>query len=150
MSPTAKKRQPVKTTEKQAGFTRGGKSRDEGARERAEGGRGWRDRRDRGACGDAAAQWRHLGQRLHALIKESAPELSPKTWYGMPAYAKANKVICFFRNADEVQGAVHTLGLQRQRDARRRLEMRPVAFALKALTAADEAPIRALVKKAVR
>jgi hypothetical protein len=92
---------------------------------------------------------RAIGQRLHALIKESAPDLSPKTWYGMPAYAKDDKVVCFFRNATKFKERYAMLGFN---DSAMLDEgsMWPVAFALKALTAADEARIRALVKKAVR
>lgn len=91
---------------------------------------------------------RTLAERLHALIKSSAPALSPKTWYGMPAYAKDGKVICFFQSAQKFKTRYATLGFS---DAANLDEgaMWPTAFALKELTATEEARIRALVKKAV-
>ena len=92
---------------------------------------------------------RALGKRLHAVIKASAPDLSPKTWYGMPAYAKDGKVVCFFQCAQKFKTRYATLGFS---DAAHLDEgtMWPVAFALpKKLSAADEAKIGALVKKAV-
>jgi uncharacterized protein YdhG (YjbR/CyaY superfamily) len=91
---------------------------------------------------------RAMGRRLHAIIKASAPALSPKVWYGMPAYAKDGKVVCFFRGADKFKERYMTLGFN---DAARLDEGRmwPIAFALKELTAAEEARIGALVKKAV-
>jgi uncharacterized protein YdhG (YjbR/CyaY superfamily) len=91
---------------------------------------------------------RALGKRLHAVIKASAPELSPKLWYGMPAYYKDGKVLCHFQAAQKFKTRYATLGFS---DAARLDEgtMWPVAFALpKKLTAADEARIAALVKKA--
>jgi hypothetical protein len=91
---------------------------------------------------------RAMGERLHAIIKASAPALSPKTWYGMPAYAKDGKVVCFFQSAQKFKTRYATFGFN---DAANLDEgaMWPVAFALKELTAADEARIAALVKKAV-
>jgi uncharacterized protein YdhG (YjbR/CyaY superfamily) len=91
---------------------------------------------------------RAMGERLHALIKASAPALSPKTWYGMPAYAKDGKVVCFFTPASKFNSRYATFGFN---DAASLDEgtMWPVAFALTELTAADEAKIAALVKKAV-
>ncbi len=91
---------------------------------------------------------RAIGERLHALIKESAPDLSPKTWYGMPAYAKDDKVVCFFRNAEKFKERYAMFGFNDSANLDRG-SMWPVAFALEELTAADEAKIRALVKKAV-
>ena len=91
---------------------------------------------------------RKLGERLHAIIKASAPELSPKLWYGMPAYAKDDKVVCFFQAAQKFKTRYATLGFSDKAmldDG----NMWPNAFALKDLTAADEARIGALVKKAV-
>ena len=90
---------------------------------------------------------RAMAKRLHAIIKASAPALSPKTWYGMPAYAKDGKVVCFFQSAQKFNTRYATLGFS---DAANLDEgdMWPVAFALKELTAADEARIGALVKKA--
>jgi len=91
---------------------------------------------------------RAMGERLHAIIKASAPTLSPRLWYGMPAYAKDGKVICFFQNAQKFNTRYATLGFS---DAANLDEgaLWPVAFALKELTAAEEAKIGALVKKAV-
>jgi len=91
---------------------------------------------------------RTMATRLHALIKASAPALSPKTWYGMPAYARDGKVICFFQSAQKFKSRYATFGFS---DAANLDEgaMWPTSFALKELTAADEARIIALVKKAV-
>ena len=92
---------------------------------------------------------RVLAERLHAIIKASAPALAPRTWYGMPAYARDGKVVCFFRDAAKFKERYAMLGFNdtAKLDAG---SMWPVAFALTKLTAADEAKIRALVKKAVR
>jgi uncharacterized protein YdhG (YjbR/CyaY superfamily) len=91
---------------------------------------------------------RALAKRLHAIIKASAPALSPKTWYGMPAYAKDGKVVCFFQSAQKFNTRYATFGFS---DAANLDEgaLWPVAFALKELTVAEEARIGALVKKAV-
>ena len=91
---------------------------------------------------------RAMSKRLHAIIKASAPALSPKTWYGMPAYAKDGKVVCFFQSAQKFKTRYATFGFS---DAANLDEdaLWPVAFALKELTAAEEARIAALVKKAV-
>ena len=91
---------------------------------------------------------RALAQRLHELVKASAPGLSPKTWYGMPAYARDGKVICFFQSAQKFNSRYATLGFS---DEARLDEgaLWPTSFALKELTAAVEERIRALVKKAV-
>jgi uncharacterized protein YdhG (YjbR/CyaY superfamily) len=91
---------------------------------------------------------RAIGERLHALIKETAPDLSPRTWYGMPAYAKDGKVLCFFRNATKFKERYAMLGFNDNANLDEG-SMWPVAFALKELTAAEEARIRALVKRAV-
>ena len=92
---------------------------------------------------------RALAKRIHALVKASAPELVPKTWYGMPAYAnKDGKVVCFFRDAGKFKERYAMLGFNdsAKLDAG---SMWPIAFALTKLTAADEKKLRALVKKAV-
>jgi len=91
---------------------------------------------------------RAMGKRLHAIIKASAPALSPRLWYGMPAYAKDGKVVCFFQGAQKFNTRYATLGFS---DAANLDEgaLWPVTFALKELTAAEEAKIGALVKKAV-
>jgi uncharacterized protein YdhG (YjbR/CyaY superfamily) len=90
---------------------------------------------------------RAMGERLHAVIKASAPALSPRLWYGMPAYAKDGKVVCFFQSAQKFKTRYATFGFN---DAANLDEgaMWPTAFALTELTAADEARIGALVKKA--
>ena len=90
---------------------------------------------------------RVLAERLHAIVKASAPALSPKTWYGMPAYAKDGKIVCFFTSADKFKSRYATFGFN---DAANLDDgtMWPTSFALTELTAADEARIGALVKKA--
>jgi uncharacterized protein YdhG (YjbR/CyaY superfamily) len=90
---------------------------------------------------------RALGERLHAIIKASAPALSPKTWYGMPAYAKGGKVVCFFQSAHKFNSRYATFGFNDTANLDEGT-MWPTAFALTELTAADEARIAALVKKA--
>ena len=92
--------------------------------------------------------YRAMGERLHAIIKASAPALSPKVWYGMPAYAKDGKVVCFFRGAQTFKERYMTLGFSDEANLDEGA-LWPTAFALKELTAADEARIGALVKKAV-
>jgi hypothetical protein len=96
----------------------------------------------------AAMPDRAMGERLHAIIKASAPALSPKLWYGMPAYAKDGKVVCFFRSAQKFKERYMTLGFNQDANLDEG-HMWPIAFALKELTAAEEARIGALVKKAV-
>jgi uncharacterized protein YdhG (YjbR/CyaY superfamily) len=92
---------------------------------------------------------RAMAERVHEIVKASAPELSPKTWYGMPAYAnKDGKVVCFFQSAQKFDARYATLGFN---DVANLDEgaMWPTSFALKELTAAEEAKINALVKRAV-
>ena len=91
---------------------------------------------------------RRLAERLHAVIKASAPDLSPKTWYGMPAYAKEGKVVCFFQSADKFKARYATIGFNDTANLDQGA-MWPTAFALKELTATEEAKISKLVKKAV-
>jgi uncharacterized protein YdhG (YjbR/CyaY superfamily) len=91
---------------------------------------------------------RALGERLHAIIKASAPALAPRLWYGMPAYAKDGKVVCFFQSAQKFKTRYATLGFMHEANLDDGA-MWPTAFALKELTAAEEARIGALVKKAV-
>ena len=91
---------------------------------------------------------RAIAERLHAIVKANAPGLSPRTWYGMPAYAKGGKVVCFFQSGQKFKTRYATFGFS----DKAHLDdgaMWPVAFALTELTAADEARIAALVKKAV-
>ncbi|MDQ3867832.1 MAG: DUF1801 domain-containing protein, partial [Actinomycetota bacterium] len=91
---------------------------------------------------------RAMAKRLHAIIKASAPVLSPKTWYGMPAYAKDGKVVCFFQSAQKFKTRYATFGFSDEANLDEGA-MWPTAFALKELTPAEEARIVALVKKAV-
>jgi len=91
---------------------------------------------------------RVMAERLHALITASAPALSPRTWYGMPAYAKDGNVVCFFQSAQKFNTRYATLGFSDKANLDEGA-MWPTAFALTELTAADEARIGALVKKAV-
>jgi len=150
MSPAAKKdkRQPAKRTKREEGF-----SAEEKAAMRA------RVRELKAAeDGESAVQAafaamsprdRALGKRLHALVKESAPGLSPKTWYGMPAYAKDGKVVCFFRDAGKFKERYAMFGFNDSAKLDQGT-MWPIAFALKDLTAADETKLRTLVKRAVK
>jgi uncharacterized protein YdhG (YjbR/CyaY superfamily) len=149
MSTTTKKgkQQPAKTTNKKEGFTA-----EERAAMRARA-RELKDKTDgesavRAAIAGMSPQDRALAERLHELVKAAAPDLSPKTWYGMPAYAKDGKVVCFFRNAGKFKERYAMFGFN---DSAKLDEgsMWPIAFALTKLTRADEARIRALVQKAV-
>ena len=148
MSTTTKgKQKSAKSTNKKEGFTAEEKA---AMRARA---RELKDKTDgesavRAAIAAMSPKDRALAKRLHELIKAAAPDLSPKTWYGMPAYAKDGKVVCFFRNAGKFKERYAMFGFN---DSAKLDEgsMWPVAFAVKELTAADEARIGALVKKAV-
>ena len=91
---------------------------------------------------------RGMAERIHAIVTASAPSLSPKTWYGMPAYAKDGKVVCFFQGASKFQARYATFGFNDTANLDEGA-MWPTSFALKELTAAGEAAISALVKKAV-
>jgi hypothetical protein len=91
---------------------------------------------------------RAMGERLHAIITANAPALSPRTWYGMPAYAKDGNVVCFFQSAQKFKTRYATLGFSDKANLDEG-HMWPTAFALKELTAAEEAKIGALVKRAV-
>ena len=91
---------------------------------------------------------RVMAERVHAIVKASAPGLSPKTWYGMPAYAKDGKVVCFFQAADKFKARYATFGFNDDAHLDEG-NMWPTAWALTRLTAADEATIAKLVKKAV-
>jgi uncharacterized protein YdhG (YjbR/CyaY superfamily) len=92
---------------------------------------------------------RAMAKRVHAIVKASAPALLPKTWYGMPAYAKDGKVVCFFQSAEKFNSRYATFGFSDEASLDQGA-MWPTSFALKELTAAEEAKIGALVKKAVR
>jgi uncharacterized protein YdhG (YjbR/CyaY superfamily) len=151
MSPKKDGRKPAKaTTKRSTGFTAEERAAmKERAKElRAEG---------RKADGEAAVLAkiaemkgpdRAMAKRVHALITDTAPALSPRTWYGMPAYAKDGKVVCFFQDAQKFKSRYATFGFS---DEARLDEgdMWPTAFALKKLTAAEEKKISALVKRAV-
>ena len=104
----------------------------------------------RAALAEMSPKDRALGKRLHAIVTETAPDLTPKTWYGMPAYAnKDGKVVVFFRNAGKFKERYAMLGFN---DSAKLDDgsMWPIAYALTELSAADEAKIRKLVKRAVR
>ena len=148
MSTTTKgKQQSAKSTKEKEGFTAEEKA---AMKARA---RELKDKTDgesavRAAIAKMSPQDRAIAKRLHELIKAAAPDLLPKTWYGMPAYAKDGKVVCFFRDAGKFKERYAMFGFN---DSAKLDDgsMWPVAFALTKLTAADEAKIRTLVKKAV-
>ena len=148
MSTTTKdKKSSAKSTKKKEGFTAEEKA---AMRARA---RELKDKTDgetavRAAIAAMSPKDRALAKRLHELVKATAPDLSPKTWYGMPAYAADGKVVCYFTPASKFDSRYSTFGFND--DAK--LDdgnMWPTSFALKKLTAADEARIGALVKRAV-
>lgn len=91
---------------------------------------------------------RAMARRIHEIVKASAPALAPKTWYGMPAYARDGKVVCFFQGAQKFKSRYATLGFSDEANLDEGA-MWPTGFALTALTAAEEAAIRALVQRAV-
>jgi uncharacterized protein YdhG (YjbR/CyaY superfamily) len=92
---------------------------------------------------------RVLAERFHALVTANAPDLAPKTWYGMPAYAKDGKIVCFFKSADKFKSRYATFGFEETANLDDGA-MWPTSFALTKLTPADEKKIAALVKKAAR
>jgi uncharacterized protein YdhG (YjbR/CyaY superfamily) len=144
MSPTAKKE---KSATKKEGF-----SKEERAAMKARA-RELKAQEDgetavRAALDDMSPDDRALGERIHAIVKATAPDLTPKTWYGMPAYARDGKVVVFFRNAEKFKERYAMLGFNDTANLDDG-SMWPIAFALTKLTAADEAKIRTLVKQAV-
>jgi uncharacterized protein YdhG (YjbR/CyaY superfamily) len=148
MSTTTKgKKQSAKSTNKKEGFSAEEKAamraRSKELKERTDG-----ESAVRAAIAAMSPKDRALAKRFHELVKATAPDLTPKTWYGMPAYAKDGKVVCFFRNATKFKERYAMFGFN---DSAKLDEgsMWPIAFAVKELTAADEAKIGALVKKAV-
>ena len=148
MSTTTNK-STTKKDKKSKGFTAeeraAMKARAQELKERARGGGRGRALRARGDVADDRA----LGERIHAIVKETAPDLSPKTWYGMPAYAnKDGKVVLYFRNAEKFKERYAMLGFNDSANLDDG-SMWPVAFALKKLTKADEARIAKLLKQAV-
>ncbi|HMH25859.1 MAG TPA: DUF1801 domain-containing protein [Gemmatimonadaceae bacterium] len=144
---TTKGKQSAKSTKKKEGFTAEEKAamraRAKELKEKTDG-----ESAVRAAIAAMSPKDRALAKRFHELVKATAPDLSPKTWYGMPAYAKDGKVVCFFRNATKFKERYAMFGFN---DSAKLDEgsMWPIAFAVKELTGADEAKIRALVKKAV-
>ena len=154
MSPKKATREPAERT---TGFSDEERAAmKERARElKAEGRRGSRPGKDDGES-DVLAKIaemedgdRAMATRIHALIKAAAPDLAPKTWYGMPAYARDGKVVCFFQSGKKFGARYATLGFN-DSAALDDGAMWPVGFALKQLTATEEARITALVRKAVR
>ena len=138
---------PAKTTKKSDGF-----SAEERAAMKARA-RELKNREDgesavRAAIAEMSPQDRKLAERVHELVTTAAPALSPKTWYGMPAYARDGKVVCFFRDAGKFKERYAMLGFNDSAKLDQG-SMWPVAFALTELTASDERKIGALVKKAV-
>jgi uncharacterized protein YdhG (YjbR/CyaY superfamily) len=147
MSPATKGKQSAKRTNKPEGFTAEEKA---AMKARA---RELKDKTDgetavRAAIAAMSPADRALAKRVHELITAAAPELTPKTWYGMPAYARDGKVVCFFRNAEKFKERYAMIGFNDSAKLDQG-SMWPVAFALTKLSRADEAKIRALVKKAV-
>ncbi len=157
----AERKPGTKATQKSARSTTATKKRYDGFTDEEKGAMKDRVQEQKAAADEAAGegavlakiaelpeQDRALGKRLHTIIKASAPALAPKLWYGMPAYAKHGKIVCFFQSAQKFKTRYATLGFS---DAANLDEgaVWPVAFALTKLTAADEARIGALVKKAV-
>jgi hypothetical protein len=142
MAPTTKKKEGFSAEEKAAMKARAkelkaGKTREAG------------EKAVRDALAEMAPTDRAIGERLDAIIKESAPDLVPKTWYGMPAYANADgKVVVFFRDAGKFKERYAMLGFNDSANLDEG-SMWPIAYALKQLTQADETRIKALVKKAV-
>jgi uncharacterized protein YdhG (YjbR/CyaY superfamily) len=150
---TAKKttRQSTKRT---SGKTTGFSAEERAAmRERAKELRAGEDRADgeravREKIAEMPKPDRALAERLHAIITASAPDLSPKTWYGMPAYAKDGDIVCFFQSASKFKSRYATLGFSDNANLDKG-DMWPTYFALKKLTGAEEKKIQALVKKAM-
>jgi uncharacterized protein YdhG (YjbR/CyaY superfamily) len=120
------------------------KAESRGAKDRAEG-----ERDVLAKIAEMSGSDRPMAERLHAIIKASAPALLPKTWYGMPAYAKDGKIVCFFTPAKKFNSRYATFGFNDAANLDQGA-MWPTSFALTELTAADEKKIAALVKKAVR
>ena len=149
MSTTAKKgkQQSAKSTSKNEAFTAEEKA---AMRARAREQKANEDGESavRAAIAAMSPQDRALAERLHELIKAAAPDLSPKTWYGMPAYAKDGKVVCFFQSAQKFKTRYATFGFSDKANLDEGA-MWPTDFALKELTAAEEARISGLVKQAV-
>jgi uncharacterized protein YdhG (YjbR/CyaY superfamily) len=145
---------PAKNSKKAAGFTveeraamkeRAQELKAEASRKRA--GKADGESEVLARISELAEPDRAMAERLHAIIKSNAPELTPKTWYGMPAYAKDGNVVCFFQSGQKFKTRYATLGFS-DKASLDEGRMWPVAFALKELTAVEEAQISALLKKA--
>jgi hypothetical protein len=159
MTDMAEKRSRT-TTAKRAATTTGKRSEGLSAEERAALKETLEERRaGKAAEGEGAvlakiaempAKDRRMAKRLHEIVKASAPVLTPKTWYGMPAYARDGKIVCFFQAAAKFKSKYATFGFIHDNANLDDGNMWPNAFSLKELTAAEEAKIAALVKKAVR
>jgi uncharacterized protein YdhG (YjbR/CyaY superfamily) len=155
MSPTKDTKKPAKRTAAKAKRSNGFTDEERAAmKERAQ-----ELKRSRGGKADGESDVlakiaemgkadRAMAKRLHAIIKASAPELTPRTWYGMPAYAKDGNVLCFFQSAEKFKARYATLGFSDKANLDDGA-MWPTSFALKELTDAEEARIAALVKQAV-
>ena len=148
MSPKKPTQKSAKSTNENEGFTAEEKAAMRSARPAR-----LKDKTDgesavRAAIAEMSPQDRAMAKRLHEVVTATAPDLSPKTWYGMPAYAKDGKVVCFFRNAGKFKERYAMFGFN---DTAKLDEgsMWPIAFALKKVTPAEEKKIAALVKKAV-
>ena len=141
---------PTATTKKSKGFTAEERAAmKERAKElRAEANKADWEKDVLAKIADMPAPDRAMAERIHAIVKASAPALSPKTWYGMPAYARDGKVVCYFQSAQKFDSRYATFGFSDEAKIDEGA-MWPTSFALKKLTAADEARIGALVKKAV-
>jgi uncharacterized protein YdhG (YjbR/CyaY superfamily) len=139
MSTTAKKKSEGFSAEEKAAM----RARAKELKEAAEG-----DSAVLAALKKMPANDRKIGERIHAIVRDVAPELTPKTWYGMPAYARDGKVLLFFRDSAKFKERYAMLGFQDNANLDQG-SMWPVAYALPKLTAADEKKIRALVKQAV-
>jgi uncharacterized protein YdhG (YjbR/CyaY superfamily) len=148
-------RKPTKRTDASKGFTdeeraaMKARAQELKAEERANKNRAEGERALLAAIAEMPEPDRAMATRLHAIVQASAPDLWPKTWYGMPAYAKDGKVVCFFQSAEKFTSRYATFGFSDEANLDKGA-MWPTSFALKELTAAEEAKIAALVKRAVR
>lgn len=155
MAPSATKKATKKTTKRTATSAKGFTPEERAAmRERAKELKAASNRAEgEKACLAAIAKMpkadRAIGKRLHEIIETNAPDLASKTWYGMPAYAKDDKVVCFFQSADKFKARYATLGFNDTANLDQG-DMWPTGFALKKLTPAVEKRIAQLVKKAVK
>lgn len=145
---------PVADTKRSEGFTEGDRAAmRERAKELKAEARSSKDRADGerdvlAKIAEMPGSDRIMAERIHEIVKASAPELSPKTWYGMPAYARNGKIVCFFQAAAKFKARYATFGFDQEAHLDEGT-MWPTSFALSALTADDEARIAALVKRAV-